>query len=295
MLRFRPIAPKPVTSGTVSGNLLVDNKNLLLTGKRSKRKYVKVRKNNGYNNKRKNIRIETEEEQEVDDDLNRNVVTLQLLPEKTTDMKEEQTWCNNLVVDPVLSAKVDDIRQDPSPNWLNFNGDHGVMMDGVGGFGFLDQSAVMSSQRGVTVTTVESWVTVESVTDTCMDTRGLGSTDVERMRNLEKDTCPGFISDGLNRVSWVNEAYKKMVTEGQENHDGKPSPEVDIMVRLVMKEKFPSLNDYYTSSFTTKVRLQYSTWQKEKYSKVVLCDVFRMDGGGFAWRLDVEAALSLGR
>lgn len=292
MLRFRPIAPKPVSSGTVSGNLLVDR----FTSKRSKRKYVRVRKNNGYkrkNNNNNNINNDHDEEEE--DGLNKNVnvvTTLQLLPERpTTKDQESFSWCNNNVSkndpDLMMGSKVDDNRQDlraAAAIWLNMKGKD-LMINGVGGggFGVSDQTVVEVRRR----TVVESWVTVESVTaDTCMDILGR-CLDVEGVKtDLDKDTCPGFISDGFNRVLWVNKAYKKMAVNG----DG-CWPEIEIMVWLVLKEKLPSL-DY--SLFASQVRLQY-TWQNEKYSKMVPCDAFRMDGGGFAWRLDVEAALSLGR
>ncbi|KAI9193957.1 hypothetical protein LWI28_001746 [Acer negundo] len=281
MLRFRPIAPKPVTTnGTVSGNLPVDNKNLLLTGKRSKRKYVRVRKNNGY--KRKNrisshdhhhhLHQESEDKDKDHDDLiNEKAVTLQLLPERTDQTaREESTGLKNLDLLKVATSAV----LEPGPTSFNFIGS---------GFGGPDRTEV-----------VESWVTVESVTDTCMDTRGIilgRSTDVEIMNSLDKDTCPGFISDGSNRVQWVNLAYKKMVVGVGESETEWPSPE--IMVRLVMKETLPAAGVLFPS-FTARVWLQY-TWQKEKCSKMVPCDVWKMDFGGFAWRLDIEAALGLGR
>ncbi|KAH7560515.1 hypothetical protein JRO89_XS10G0034700 [Xanthoceras sorbifolium] len=290
MLRFRPIAPKPVTTnGAVSGNLPVDNKNLLLTVKRSKRKYVRVRKNNGY--KRKN-RISSHdddrhnqesEDKEKDIDLNKKAVTLQLLPERTdySDLdptaREESVGCKNLDLLKVATSAV----LEPRPTWFNF----------IGGFGEPDQTTVGSGGEVV----VESWVTVESVTNTCMDTRegilGRRSTDAEIMNSLDRDTCPGFISDCSNRVRWVNLAYKKMVVVGGPENDQWQSPE--IMVRLMLKERLPP-DGLCPSSFTARVRLQY-TWQKEKYSKMVPCDVWKMDFGGFAWRLDIEAALSLGR
>ncbi|XP_031252131.1 putative uncharacterized protein DDB_G0268234 [Pistacia vera] len=287
MLRFRPIAPKPASNDTVSGSLGVDNKNMLLSSKRSKRKYVRVRKNNGY--KRKN-RISPRGEGE--DGVNKTIVTLQFFPEKTdsensySNSKTQEPWCNIINnsnnFDPVVASKG--------------GGAVEVYHDELNqiekkGFGF-----EVSDQR----TVVESWVTVESVTETCMDGRGLlGSTDVERMNNLESDTCPVFISDDLNRVQWVNGAYKRMVMENGNNKNNnnnnnngyKDGESPEVMVGLIMKEKFPVC---VCSSFTTRVRMQY-TWQSERYSKTVPCDVFRMDCGGFAWRLDVDAALSLGR
>ena len=111
---------------------------------------------------------------------------------------------------------------------------------------------------------------------------------------MEVDTCPWFISDGLNRVQWVNGAYKRMLMAGKGNDDGMLSPPPEIMVWLVIKQELPR----FCTAFSCKVRLQH-TWQKEKCSKMLPCDVWKMDdgdgGGGFAWRLDVEAALSLGR
>ncbi|XP_057534586.1 uncharacterized protein LOC130812944 [Amaranthus tricolor] len=53
---------------------------------------------------------------------------------------------------------------------------------------------------------VESTVIVEGVTGTWMDGNGLGCTDEERKVRLDDDTCPGFISDGWNRVCWTNKA-----------------------------------------------------------------------------------------
>ena len=129
----------------------------------------------------------------------------------------------------------------------------------------------------------ESWVTVEYVTGTCMDGVGFGSTDVERLRNLDGDTCPGFVSDGMNRVRWVNGAFKRMVRQqGQESWE--------IRIWLVIKDRLP----YSYSTFSCHVKLQY-WWGRDKYTQMLPCDVCRMDGGGFAWRLDVGAALTLGR
>ena len=62
-----------------------------------------------------------------------------------------------------------------------------------------------------------------------------------------------------------------------------------------MKEEtaVPSLTH---SAFTCRVRVvQCDTLGKERSSLTLPCDVGIMDGGGFAWRLDVKAALCLGR
>lgn len=280
MLRFRPIAPKPISNDAVSGNSSVNNKNLILAGKRTKRKYVRVRKNNnGY--KRKNNNNKNPSEEGKDDD--EVVTTLQLLPEKTdlenSTRSGSQAWCSP-DLDNHGNNNKNNYQNLTNSAWLEDIKNQVMIIDDhvVGAFDLSDQTVM-----------VESLVTVESVTYTCMDARGLGHTDDERMNNLKNDTCPGFISDVSNRVRWVNGAYKRMVLMTSQESEGQPSPP-EFMVWLTLKEKLPSLY----GSFTARVRLQY-TWQKEKYSQMVPCDVYRMDNGGFAWRLDVEAALSLGR
>ncbi|KAJ4961630.1 hypothetical protein NE237_021540 [Protea cynaroides] len=56
---------------------------------------------------------------------------------------------------------------------------------------------------------VRPFVMVERVTEAHVDGEGLGNTDEER------DTYPGFISDGLNMVEWTNKAYRMMIGEGE--------------------------------------------------------------------------------
>lgn len=149
--------------------------------------------------------------------------------------------------------------------------------------------------------TVETWVTVERVTGNCMDGRGLGCTDEELITNLERDTCPGFISDGLNEVRWVNMAYRRMVWE--EERGSAPPPQV--VVKLMPPATAPDLTELALIGFACRVRVQYycnyyyynmsNCLEKQCRQIVVPCDVWRMEFGGLAWRLDVQAALSLGR
>ncbi|XP_021299337.1 uncharacterized protein LOC110427997 [Herrania umbratica] len=185
MLRFRPIAPKPVAGETRSGGDQCDNKNLLLSKPRAKRKYVRVRKNNI--NRKKRSSSDHLHHEELSKDPER-IVTLQLLPEKTE--------ANGSIIKQ-NDAVLEENQGTPLLFDLNFNN---RWIDRMGVVEEPDQMVVVSQKRKVTV--VESWVTVECVTDTCMDGRKLGSTDVDRTKNLEADTCPGFISDGLNRVQW---------------------------------------------------------------------------------------------
>ncbi|KAJ4729405.1 von willebrand factor A domain protein [Melia azedarach] len=284
MLGFRPIAPKPVIGGSASGNLQVDNKSLLISSRRSKRKYVRVRRNNnGYRRKNKKTGGYGSK-----DGVDNNLVTLQLLPERA-DFKDStqrsESWCNILEYHAGKEKVISNNNNNNNNNNDNLEQNMRLMLKNHRDFS--DMVGFSTADQ----TVVESWVSVESVTGACMDGRGLGSEDVEIMQNLAKDTCPGFITDGLNKVKWVNEAYRKMVTGSEEKNGLQSADKFVISVSVVMKEKLPCL----FSSLTCRVKTQY-TWQKEKYSKMVPCDIWRlMECGGFAWRLDVEAALSLGR
>ena len=133
MLRFRPIAPKPVTDGSGSSYMVTEKKNSVVSKGRTKRKYVRVRKNSMNGCKK------TVSEEESKDGV---LKTLQLLPEMA-EMKDP--------VDPTaekVGVEVDNDR---------------VVVDNVeGGRG----SALMVEMGQKRV--VESWVTVESVADMCI-------------------------------------------------------------------------------------------------------------------------------
>ncbi|XVF16245.1 hypothetical protein REPUB_Repub10bG0014900 [Reevesia pubescens] len=265
MLRFRPIAPKPVTVDSVSGESMFSNKNLVVTSKREKRKYVRVRKKNG---NRKGRRI-LDCAKEDNNDEKKGFVTLQLMPEKADlerSMVVERSW-----------GVVDDLHQTLGNNY-HFHEDPPSLCLKLNGLSDSDHTALItSSNRGMTV---------ESVTETCMDGGEMENcTDVEKIKNLEKDTCPGFVSDVLNRVLWVNQAYKNMVLVGLNDWE-----RAETAVGLMVKDglMFPY------GAFSCRVGLQYGDGKGKKYSKMVTCDVWRMSSGGLAWRLDLKAALSLG-
>ncbi|KAG2293383.1 hypothetical protein Bca52824_040052 [Brassica carinata] len=192
-------------------------------------------------------------------------VTLSLLPE-TPDKRAFP----DLNVSPVENDQ-----KRNGPLWLSFSGgDHGMLTP---------YKSAEISRRAVVVS---SCVTVERVTDAWINGHGLGRTDEEKKMNLVRDTCPGFISDCVGRVTWTNEAYRKMAKEGA---PGRSYDNFHVNVRLVMKER-PMLT---YPAFTCRVRLQYTCQDRERGSVTVPCDVWRMDGGGFAWKLDVKAALCL--
>ncbi|CAL5368479.1 unnamed protein product [Camellia sinensis] len=254
MLRFRPIAPKPATGGSGSGESPPENKSIT-TKARPKRKYVK----NNRNRRCKKSKVERGK-----DGSDRTVTTQQLLP---------QICCRKDSPAGVSCGSLDFPAIQKQPIWLNFDNRPENS----------DLTAVAPPKR-----VAESWVILECVTDACMDGGGLGATDVERVKNLEADTCPGFISDVGNKVQWINLAYKRMVVAAAAEEDGGSPPET--VVRLVAKVELP----ISYPAFACRVRTQY-TWRNEKYSQTVPCDVWKMDFGGFAWRLDVKTALCLGR
>lgn len=252
MLRYRPIAPKPTTDQPGDNN----NNNNCSYGmsKRTKRKYVRVSKNNKSTCRGKS-------RSDVCDDREQSgVVTLQLMPEKS-DLSGEYTPLDQDSLDPTVKTIIGEKRQE-TDTWGTFNG-------------------------GVTAE-VETWVTVESVTGVCdgsSSSYAVECTDVELVDNLGKDTCPAFLSDSSNRVVWVNEAYRRTVS-GEES-----SSPADVVVWLVADESTAAMYCNYRA-FTCRVRMQY-TWQETKYTKTVPCDVWKMEFGGFAWRLDTTAALTL--
>lgn len=267
MLRFRPIAPKPDTGTSGSGETQPDKKKDLDTKARRKRKYVRGKRNN---------RCKTKKPENGNEAVDR---TVSMPP-----------VCSTVGSDSNRGVPV--IRK--FPVWLNFDGK-------------LDQKSITidhsASDRSdltavipLSVRTAESCVTVECVTtmDAFHSHGGgvwLGKTDVERMKNLEVDTCPAFVSDGSYSVQWINQSYREMVAEEEEEGEGGERSPPETAVKLVVKEGLP----VGYPAFACRVRVEYYTWRKSKRSRTMPCDVWKMDYGGFAWRLDVQTALSLGR
>lgn len=272
MLRFRPIAPKPAGGEAVSAAVEQDRRNCAaINGRRTKRKYVRVR--GRQSTKRKTGegggRSSTPEKSGVEDESSpeKGVVTLQLLPERS----ESGENCDD-----------DNTGQKAQENNWNIDrckADGEVTHDKVdtAGGGW---TAALGSVRSV----IKTWIIVECVTETFIETGvGLGFSDAEKINKLQVDTCPGFVSDGTHNVVWVNEAYRKMVAEGEMWDNG-------IMVWLVVKENLP----HYSPSFACRVRMIQHTKHGHAWNRIVPCDVWRMQFAGFAWKLDVNTALGLG-
>lgn len=264
MLKFRPIAPKPPTDGSVSDSMSASsnsnsnsNTTPLTKRNRPKRKYVRAnhKRNNNNNNSGSNRKCKTAKE------------------EKKRDLQSDGTVVSS---DFTGSNVFPDIG-----STMNMSFGLPISTNMGGKFGSNDNFGPGLEDRSDRA--AESWVVVNGMTtETLLEAGELGSTDGEKIRNLERDTCPGLISDGLYRVQWVNLAYKRMV-EGVGS--GEP-----VVVWLVLEENIP----VGWAVFACTVRVVY-TWRKEKHTKTMPCDVWRMDFGGFAWRLDAKAELCLGR
>ncbi|CAN6851255.1 unnamed protein product [Brassica oleracea] len=261
MLRYRPIAPRPDSGGSSSPPL----DSVSPKSRRGKRKYSKENSSSSVNgggsvNSNGNSKRRRNEEAKNGSET----VTLPLLPETPERRKEPPRV---LVPAPEFGAA--------ASSWLSF-GDDGRYKAAKKS---LDLTEGLLTAR--TETVVSSLLTVECVTEGEYE---IGCTDEEKKMNLERDTCPGFISDGLGRVVWTNGSYRDLVI-------GKDKCCSKMSVWLVMKEK-PLLTK---RTFTCRMRLQYTCRDNEVSSIISPCDGWKMNDGGFAWRLDVNAALFLGR
>lgn len=274
MLRFRPIAPKPATGGLVSGaGNLPESKSCLAVKRRAKRRYVRVRKNNSQCKMRSRS-------QGGGRRRGKPVLTLQLLPERAEPRESMASGVPLDLVPMIITPR--EVSQPDRERPLKLN---------VHGANSWDPTVVNPLKRAVAV----SWLTVERVgVDPCMGAVGEffpGSTDDEKIKNLRSDMCPGLVSDFQNRVHWVNDAYVWFASgqnRGEVEHHPHRPPSPGVEVRLVVKERLPMCQ----RAFTCQV-----TWRDERWARArtVPCDVWRLDGfGGFAWRLDVKAALGLG-
>ncbi|XP_027152713.1 uncharacterized protein LOC113755608 [Coffea eugenioides] len=278
MLRFRPIAPKPIDGQANSTHLLPEKTDGKSVGRvLKKKKYAGNRKNSQLRNPKRERRnrkspvepssLTSEQGSSSRDD---SLVTLQLLPKRSDDDKEQdlkstgQVWCSN----------AEDYPRNPDLRCLSQSSSN----DFVG----YEKPVAM----------IESRVIVERVlTKACMelDGLGLGFSDVDKINKICADPCPGFVSDFSGKVQWVNEAFKKLVISDQE-HKKHHHQATELGVELVVKQEYLP---YWDPSFACTVRFEY-VWDGHKCSRVIPCDVWRMDFGGFAWKLDINASLSLG-
>ncbi|KAL2529089.1 hypothetical protein Fot_21690 [Forsythia ovata] len=322
MLKFRPIAPKPSGGKEVPGHMLQEERNISTRNGRAKRKYVRVRgrrrQNNDQCNKRRSKSESSKELGYGDRPSENSMVTSQLLPERSNlnETFSSRDFLNNLEDG---DGKIQhDVKDDKMVGLGRQLGGQTVSFDRSEGQGVRVERRLIESQENTTrslrgereghhadeavffssVTkkatyfegnesrVIETWINIECFTDAIMEGLGLGLglSDKEKLSNLHIDTNPGFVSDNSNNILWVNDAYKKMVF-GEENQESAE----EFRVYLVNKEKMP----YIWSEFACRVRVEYNR-NGRKCTRTAPCDVWRMEFGGFAWKMDLKAALSLG-
>ncbi|CAA2993870.1 Hypothetical predicted protein [Olea europaea subsp. europaea] len=298
MLKFRPIAPKPPGGEAVSSGILKEKST---KNGRGKRKYVRVRgrcrQNNDQCKKRRSKSEPAKELGNEDRPSENSMVRLQLLPERSS---HNVNFLQNL-------EDGDGKTRDDHKMMMGFRGQLGGWREAFDPSvcqrveverGLVESQknmirALHEEKEGLhyiareaAVDIIETWINIECFTDAIMEGIGIGFSDKEKLSNLHIDTNPGFVSDNLNNVLWINEAYKRMVTH-EENQE---SAAHEFRVYLLIKEKnIP----YYWPEFACRVRVEYN-WNGRKCTRTVPCDVWRMEFGGFAWKMDLKAALSLG-
>lgn len=269
MLKFRPIAPRPVTVESSGYVLPVTD----LKRKRVKRKYVRVKTKKNKENYSSSMK-----DNKSLCDLNRS--TIAMIEERDGDVNEL------VVTDPVKKLS----------NWISFDVSGNERKGMLNNLLISDPSEKFSSDlHGVDLATavqrrnvVESWITIESVTGACEERRMIGCTENEIWKNLERDSCPGFISNGYDEVLWVNSAYRRMLD--LESNGGGPASEVAVWLTVKVDR---STVVKYLPTFSCTVRIEYRLMEKKR-KMIVPCDVCVMDSGVIAWLLDVRFALSLG-
>ncbi|CAL1391525.1 unnamed protein product [Linum trigynum] len=270
MLRFRPIAPKP--SLTSAAKEIPSSAAANSCTPRKRRKYDRARKSNNNNRSQMAKRKDTSSSSSSSTSSSspthppkrsNDVVTLQLLPENN----HPRAASDQAPTKKQRRAAQDD-KSCPPSGCRNLDLSVSTSAD------------LMSWRREKVVE--ESWVTVESVAEISSSDLAY-STGLEEVKmRLGVDTCPGLVTDCCNRVVWVNGAYRRMV--------GTASV---VRVVVVMKDDEVAASfhrEVRGGAYTCWVRVRGETWRKE----MVPCDVWRLENGGLAWRLDVESALTLG-
>ncbi|XP_009388299.2 uncharacterized protein LOC103975117 [Musa acuminata AAA Group] len=271
MLKFRPIAPKPVVgSPTV---VAAAPKEASAGARRPKRKGPAISAAAARGRKPRKVEATPLPPPIVDEGKSfssSTIVTLPLMPE-TPERKGDPAgappkWC------PTPAAV--------APAWM--------------GLGEGEAADVVVAPRPVRA--VVSWVTVECVTDTWREGEVSWRNDKVARAALAADECPGFVSDEWGGVTWTNEAYRRMVLgegSGSSSAAGgvKEEEEEEVRVKLVARGLVPAART--CRAFTCRVRVRHAERPKGPPSLAAPCDVWRLDGGGCAWRLDVKAALSL--
>jgi hypothetical protein len=122
-----------------------------------------------------------------------------------------------------------------------------------------------------------SWVTVEDVTSTWRDGEAPPAASA-------CGAAPAFVSDRWARVTWANAAFSRAVS---------PDDTRDGASAVSLAGALPPWGT--CAGFTCRVRVRHAAPRRGGGSVVAPCDVWRLDADGcYLWRLDLQAALTLG-
>ncbi|CAN6340061.1 unnamed protein product [Urochloa humidicola] len=149
------------------------------------------------------------------------------------------------------------------------------------------QPATPRALRPVPPPAVASWVAVEEVTATWRD----GEEAPSSAATTGDDDAPAFVSDQWGRVTWTNAAFARAVSADGGDAGGEA---------VALAGALPAWGT--CAGFTCRVRVvRNASWGAAPrrggggHSLVAPCDVWRLDAAGcYLWRLDLQAALTLG-
>ncbi|CAN6326203.1 unnamed protein product [Urochloa humidicola] len=147
------------------------------------------------------------------------------------------------------------------------------------------QAATEHALRPVPPLAVSSWVTVEEVTATWRD----GEEAPSSAATAGDNDTPAFVSDQWGRVTWTNAAFARAVSVDG-GHAGSEA--------VALAGALPAWGT--CAGFTCRARVVRNASgaapRRGGGSSVVApCDVWRLDAAGcYLWRLDLQAALTLG-
>ncbi|WOL14352.1 hypothetical protein Cni_G23132 [Canna indica] len=291
MLRFRPIAPKPA----VGSPAVAAAAEAATGGRRPKRKGS--RNPGGRGRGRKPRKVEASSSPSKDDGKTST---------SSSSSSTTTTTSSLTIVTLPLMPETPERKDDPADTPRESPGSHShhspahvvpAWMARAEGEAPARAGVVVVAPRPVRA--VGSWVTVECVTDTWREGEVAWRSDEAVRAALEADECPGFVSDEWGRVTWTNEAYRRMVAgSGDASSEGGAEEEEDVRVGLVARGLVPAAAA--CRAFTCRVRVRYARRPAKRHgslsacaSLAAPCDVWRLDDGGWGWRLDVKAALSL--
>ncbi|KAG6536619.1 hypothetical protein ZIOFF_001677 [Zingiber officinale] len=189
MLRFRPIAPKPAAG---SSEVVSAVSELSPLGRKTRRKG-----SGAASRGRKKRKVEAKPSPYCKDD--------QKASELSSSANTTTTICSPTIVTLPLMPEADERRGDTAERQRTSSGSERPLL--APGWIGCEEAAARAPWL---VTAVGSWVTVESVTDTWREWEVAWRSDEAVRAALAVDECPGLISDEWNRVTWTNEAYRRM-------------------------------------------------------------------------------------